>query len=115
MKKGIRTLSRVVQDLPRTTTNMQGPTKAALLFNIPRQVFPTNNDRQWQLLTQLLDKSQELKTELNNLPDNPSMSPIIGISVNRVLSDDDDKRQIIAQQTTDSVSTDFVSRDFHVA
>ncbi len=108
MKKGIRTLSRVVQDLPRSTTNVEGPTQAALLFTIPRQVFPTSNDQQWQLLTQLLDKSQELNSELNseldNLPDNPVTVPI-DISVRRVLSDDDDKRQIIAEQTTNSTDS----------
>ncbi|MDJ0677098.1 MAG: ferritin-like domain-containing protein [Calothrix sp. MO_167.B42] len=106
MQKGIRTLSLAVKDLPRTQTNIPGsPTKAALLFTIPNGIFPTSNNEQWQLLTQLLDQSQDLKSELDDLAGDFSMNPGIDISVSRVLSDDEDKREIIAAQITNETDS----------
>jgi rubrerythrin len=99
MTKGIRVLSRAVQDLPRISpTDMVSPTKAALAFTIPREVFPISNDGQWKLLTQLLDRSQELQSELASLP---GVEPgLITLLTTVVLSDDDDKRLTIATETT---------------
>ncbi len=46
MTQGIRILSRAVQNLPRISfTDMVSPTKVALTFTIPHEVFPTNSGR----------------------------------------------------------------------
>lgn len=107
MKNGLKTLSGAVQDLPRTApADMASPTKAALAFAIPREVFPTSNDEQWKLLTQLLDRSQKLRSELDGLPD---VEPTLKLLLDTwVLSDDDDKRLTIAAQTTDSTDSPVV-------
>ncbi len=107
MTQGIRILSRAVQNLPRISfTDMVSPTKAALTFTIPHEVFPTNSGEQWKLLTQLLDRSQELQSELTSLP---GVDPrLITLLTTQVLSDDDDKRLIIATQTIDITDSSIV-------
>jgi len=98
---GIRVLSQAIQDLPRNSaTDTASPTKAALAFTIPTEVFPTSNDEQWKLLAQLLDRTQELRNELFNV------DPILAGLIDReVIADDDDKRLVIAAQTADSTDS----------
>lgn len=107
MTSGIRILSRQIQNLPRiSSADIASPTKAALAFTIPREVFPTTNNEQWKLLTQLLDRSQELRNELTALPDvEPGLTSLID---NEVLAADDDKRLVITAQTTDSIDLPIV-------
>jgi hypothetical protein len=107
MTSGIRVLSRAIQDLPRiSSTDTVSPTKAALAFTIPREVFPTSNDEQWKLLAQLLDRSQELRSELASLPDvEPRLTVLIDTAA---LTDDDDKRLVIAAQTADSTDLPII-------
>ncbi len=107
MTSGIRVLSRAIQDLPRiSSTDTVSPTKAALAFTIPREVFPISNYEQWKLLAQLLDRSQELRSELTSLPNvEPGLTGLIDTVV---LADDDDKRLVIAAQTADSTDSPIV-------
>jgi rubrerythrin len=103
MTSGIRRLSQAIQDLPRvSTTDTVSPIKAALAFSIPRDVFPTSSDEQWKLLTQLLDRSQELRNEIAALP---NVDLILQALDTRVLANDDDKRLVIAAQAADSTNS----------
>lgn len=107
MRKGLRTLSRAVQSLPLAASpDTASPTNAALTFTIPLEVFPPSSSEQWKLLTQLLDRSQELRSELDSLPNvEPSLKAILDTIV---LADDDDKRAAIAAQTADLTDSPVV-------